>query len=60
MSEAIKNKIDALEAKYKGDSEALDEINRAKQTIEYYESKNEPEKAQAHANNLEAYLNDWY
>lgn len=60
MSEAIKNKIDALEAKYKDDSEALAEINRAKHTIEYYEQNNEPAKAKAHANNLEAYLNDWY
>lgn len=60
MNESIKKQIEALEAKYKGDSEALDEIKRAKDTIIYYESKNEPEKAQAHANNLEAHLHDWY
>lgn len=60
MSEAIKKQIEALEAKYKDDEDAMDEIKRAKIAIEYYERENEPEKAQAHANNLEAHLHDWY
>lgn len=60
LEKVIKKQIEVLEEKYKFDKEALEEIGRAKETIAYYESKNELDKAQAHANHLERFLHDWY
>ena len=54
------DRIVKLEAAYKGDKEALDEIARAKETIEYYEQRGELDKAESTLNNLGAFLNDWY
>lgn len=60
MNAVIKKQIEVLEEKYKCDKEALEEIGRAKETIAYYESKNELDKAQVHVNYLEGFLHDWY
>lgn len=56
----LHDRIVKLEAAYKGDKEALDEIARAKETIEYHEKRGELEKAESTLNNLGAFLHDWY
>lgn len=56
----LHDRIVKLEAAYKGDKEALDEIARAKETIEYHEKRGELDKAESTLNNLGAFLHDWY
>lgn len=55
-----KKVIVELKEKYANDGEALEEIRRAEKTIEYYRQQGQEEKAQAHLNNLKAFLHDWY
>ena len=52
--------IQRLKEKYSNDVEALDEIRRAEETINYYMQQGQPEKATAHIKQLEAFLHDWY
>ena len=59
-NQKIHDRIVELEKAYKGDGDALDEIARAKETIEYYENIGEREKASSTLNNLVAFLHDWY
>lgn len=56
----IHDRIVELEKAYRGDNDALDEIARAKETIEYHESKGDNAKAVSALNNLTAFLHDWY
>ena len=56
----LHDRIVELEKTYRRDENALDEIARAKETIEYHERNGESEKATSTLNNLVAFLHDWY
>lgn len=56
----IDKKLISLEVKYRKDPEALEEIERAKETIIYHEKRGEDEKAASAVVQLEAFLHDWY
>lgn len=59
-NKTINEKISALEHKYKNDAAALEEIERAKETILYYEKQGDEKKAQSEVNQLVAFLHDWH
>ena len=56
----IDKKLISLEVKYRKDPEALEEIERAKETIIYHEKRGEDAKAASAVVQLEAFLHDWY
>ena len=49
-----------LRRKYSGDRDAQEEIDRAVESILYYEQRGEDEKALTHAVVLSDFLHDWY
>ena len=65
MNKENKKFIEKLEKKYQDDTEALEEIKRAKTDIEYIEKKeNESDytgqSSKGYLMGLEAFLHDWY
>ena len=60
MSKESERILERLKSHYKDDAEALELIEQTKADIEYLEQKGQKEKAQAHLNNFEAFLHDWY
>lgn len=60
MNKSTEKIIENLKLKYKNNADAMDEINRAKETIEYHEKNRDIDKAIGHAKQFEAFLHDWY
>lgn len=56
----ISKRLESLKAAYKDKADALEEIQRAETTINYYLQQGLTEKAIAHINQLDAFLFDWY
>ncbi len=60
MNKSTEKIIEILKLKYRNDADAMDEINRAKETIEHHEKNRDIDRAIGHAKQLEAFLHDWY
>lgn len=60
MNDTAKKVIEKLEKQYSDDTDAVDEIKRAKTTIKYHEKNGDINKAISTAYQLEAFLHDWY
>lgn len=56
----IEEKLSELTIEYRKDPEALEEIERARETIIYHEKRGEDKKALSEVVQLEAFLHDWY